>query len=118
MAGNQPPPGPGGSIVQPFAPQGQPTQLGAPSGQFFANLSSILQTLNAILAQLRTGVPSLNNTQTYAFSSLPSAATSPASVVFVSNARKPGEGPGAGTGQLAYSDGTSWYSTAGPLLAD
>lgn len=88
------------------------------------NLSQVAQTfqnlvvsVNAILTQLKTGIALVAQVPTYTFAALPAAATHPALVVFCSNARKPGEGPGAGTGMLAFSDGAGWYSTAGTALA-
>ena len=43
---------------------------------------------------------------TYSVATLPSATA--ARVAFASNGRKVGEGAGAGTGTLVYSDGTAW----------
>lgn len=42
------------------------------------------------------------------FADLPPAAANAGRIYFVSNARKEGEGLGAGTGTLVFSDGTNW----------
>lgn len=73
-------------------------------------------TLNAILTQMKTGIALATQLPTYAFASLPAAATNPALLVFVSNGRKPGEGAGLGTGMTAFSDGTGWFGTDGTTL--
>lgn len=114
MSGNPP-----GYNAPPYAPSGTPVfpQTAQQQGQSSATLQQIEITLNAILTQLKTGISLIAQAPTYAFANLPAAATSPALVVFVSNARKPGEGPGAGTGMLAFSDGVGWFSTAGTALA-
>ena len=116
MAGNPPPVGPGNQPISPL--QGAPNPAGAPSPLLFQTAQNIVIALNAILQKLGTGISLVATVSTFTFAALPNAATNPALVTFVSNARKPGEGPGAGTGMLAFSDGNSWYSTAGTLLAD
>lgn len=52
------------------------------------------------------GTPTLPS---YTVAGLP-AATTPGSLAYASNGRKPGESAGAGTGVQAFSDGTRWVS--------
>ena len=118
MSGSPAPPPPGsGAPYSPYNPQQQQGPLGAPSPQFFAVLSQMLITLNAIATSLTNGIPSFGTAPTYTFATLP-AAPSDGLVAYVSNARKPGEIAGAGTGMLAFSSLGTWYSTAGTLLTD
>jgi hypothetical protein len=77
-------------------------------------LQNIVTALNSILAAI-VAMPS--SAPVYQFASLPAPAGLAGKIVYVSNARKVGEGPGAGTGQTGFSDGVSWFSTAGTLLA-
>lgn len=54
----------------------------------------------------------------YTFAQLPPASSMPWCLVCCTNARKPGESPGAGTGMLAFSDGINWIAAAGTVLID
>jgi len=109
----QPPGGP----YSPYNPTPQPYPQGAPSPQFFALLSSLLQSFNGIATALQTGIPSLNTVPSYTFAILP-VAPSDGLVVYGSDVRKPLEGPGAGTGMLCFSSEGTWYTSAGTLAAD
>lgn len=115
MSGGGLPNTPGGGNVSPFNPGGQ-VLGGATDAQSLATLQSILQTLNAILTQLKSGVSLVATLPTFVFANLPAAATSPGMMAFVSNGRKPGEGAGLGTGMSAFSDGVNWYGTNGTIL--
>jgi hypothetical protein len=116
MSGNSPSQlAPGG-----FEPlQGTPGLGQGPSGiaalQTLQNLDLIL---SAILTQMKNGIALSATLPTFTFGNLPSATANPGMLVFASNVRKPGEGAGAGTGMTVFSDGVSWYSTAGTLAAD
>lgn len=116
MSGSPNSPGPGYN-APPYTPPGSPVfaQTQQQLGQLAQTIQSINQSLNAILAQLRTGVSLIAQVPTFAFANLPAAATNPALVVFSSNVRKPGEGPGLGSGMTIFSDGVAWYTTAGTL---
>jgi len=80
------------------------------------DVTTALVNINGTLGQLAQQ-KAQNPVPTFSFASLPSASGKPGLVVFCSNGRKPGEGSGLGTGMLAFSDGTSWISTAGTALA-
>ena len=78
----------------------------------FTALTNIAGQLGQLVQQkAQNPVPS------YVFASLPSAVGSPGLIVFCTNGREPGQGVGAGTGMLAFSNGSSWRSTAGGALA-
>jgi hypothetical protein len=114
MAGGAAPAGPGYS-----PPQIPPGQASGPSATAQLQLLQAMeQTLNAILTQLRNGIALSATLPTFLFANLPAATTVPGMLVFVSDARKPGEGAGSGTGLTAYSDGVSWYGTTGTILQD
>jgi hypothetical protein len=121
MAGAPIPPGGPGYVVPPYQPPGPQSAVGTPQGANWAAIAQSIQiiqtTLNAILAQLKAGISTTSPVQTFAFAGLPSATANPGLVVFCSNALKPGQGTGAGTGMLAFSDGHNWISTAGTTLA-
>jgi hypothetical protein len=110
--------------AQPAAPGYTPNQI--PPGQasgpsdtaVLQMLQAMEQTLNAIYSQLRTGIALSATLPTFLFANLPAATTVPGMLVFVSDARKPGEGAGAGTGLTAFSDGVGWYGTTGTILQD
>lgn len=110
---------PPGYNAPPYNPAGSP--VFAQTQQQYAQLAQTAQaintTLNAIWAQLKTGVSLIAQVPTFTFAALPAAATHPGLVVFVSDALKPLEAPGTGTGMLAFSTAAGWFSTAGTALA-
>jgi hypothetical protein len=114
MAGGASPAAPGYTPNQ--APPGQAT--GPSSTAQLQLLQAMEQTLNAILTQLRNGIALSATLPTFLFANLPAATTVPGMLVFVSDARTPSEGPGAGTGMTLFSNGVVWYSTAGTVGAN
>ena len=80
-----------------------------------ATLNNIAQNIAQVATAFAGGIGS--SVPSFTFATLPTAVGSAGKVVFCSNGRKPGQGPGAGTGMLAFSDGAGWFSTAGTALA-
>jgi len=79
--------------------------------------SQTLQQLNVTVTALAAKLGNtLNSAPTITFAQLGSAAGRAGTIYYVSNGRKVGEGPGAGTGMTAFSDGGAWFSTAGTPL--
>lgn len=83
------------------------------SGDLNTNLVNIQRTLAELNLTLGSFVAG-SNLPNYAFASLPATAGA-GSLAFVTNARKPGEGAGLGTGMVCFfNPGTaSWFTTAG-----
>jgi len=110
----------GGSAPLPpgFQPPQQPVGQATGSPGSWPTLQGIELILNAIYAQLKTGITLGTSLPTFLFANLPVANTVPGMLVFASNALKPGEISGNGSGITVYSDGVGWYTTAGVLAAD
>lgn len=101
----------------PYNPQGPVAwQASSTFPQFQQSIQSIAQSLQGILGLLQQG--GLTSTvPTLTFAQLPSAVGLGGRMFFVSNARKPGEGPGSGSGNMVFSDGSQWYTMAGVLAS-
>lgn len=70
------------------------------------------QILTQILAQFQKGIAIVSSLPTYTVAALPATAAN-GQLAFAPNARKPGEGGGAGTGSVVYFNGATgtWFTT-------
>lgn len=77
------------------------------------DLQPVIEKLVARLAALESNTRAevAGGVQALLYADLP-AAGQPGRVRFVTNGRKIGEGPGAGTGVLAVDDGSAWIHPA------
>lgn len=83
-----------------------------------SSLWTALQNIGTNLSQLVQAVKAGPSAPpVYAFAALPAASANPWKVVACSNALKPGQSTGNGTGMLLFSDGVNWISTAGTVAA-
>lgn len=73
-------------------------RTGRPTREFFQYMRETDQAMRELIAM----------TTPVAFASLP--AGSEGQIAFVSNGRKAGQGVGAGTGVLAFHDGSAWIA--------
>ncbi len=90
----------------------------------FVDLTTLVSTgqqtntiLTKILAALKAGVLIDPVPHSYTVASLPATAAN-GQIAFASNARKPGEGPGAGTGMLVFFNSATltWFTTLGVVV--
>lgn len=74
--------------------------------------------LNQILRTLQAGVAIQSQPPNYAVASLPTTGNATGAIAFATNARKPGEGGGAGTGMpVFWNPATStWFTTLGVVV--
>lgn len=77
-----------------------------------ARMDTENQIWTQILAQLKAGVAILPTPAVYTVAALPVTAAN-GQFAFASNARKPGEGAGTGTGSLVYFNSATgtWFTT-------
>jgi hypothetical protein len=78
-----------------------------------SGLQQVVDKLAARLRALETNPRAEvgGGTEALLFAALPTAGQ-PGRLRFVTNGRKVGEGGGAGTGVLAYDDGTDWFRSS------